>query len=58
MKRVIILCALILAGCSSDWDNGSQSRNSFEQQREEEQTGTIRNQMPETRPATENAQPF
>lgn len=57
MKRLIILGALILAGCSSDWDSGSASMNSYQEQREEEQTSTIRNQFPEVRPGTENPLP-
>jgi hypothetical protein len=60
MKRVIILL-LILMGCSSeraDWDSGAAAKNSFEQERQEEQTSTIRNQFPDSRAGTDTAQPF
>lgn len=61
MKHLIILCAVFLVSCSSeraDWDSGAAAQDAYQQERQEEQVETIRNQLPEVRPGTENAQPF
>lgn len=49
MKQIIILCALILTGCSSreqDWDSGAARQNAFQQERMEDQSEEVRNQLP------------
>ena len=60
MKQIIILCALIFVGCSSkesDWDTGANRQQSYQQERMEETTESIRNQNPEPVNAI-RSQPF
>lgn len=57
MKRIIILCALILTRCSSwntAWDSGATRQESYQQQRMEEQTERLKIQNPlDARPIPE-----
>ncbi len=56
MKRFIILCSIVLLGCSSkktDWDSGAAKQNSYQVQKQEETTKETRNQFPSVAPATD-----
>lgn len=62
MKQIIILCALMISGCSSqnnndDWDTGANRQQSYQQERMEETTEDLRNQNPEPINAI-RSQPF
>jgi hypothetical protein len=60
MKRFIILCSIVLLGCSSkktDWDSGAAKQNSYQVQKQEETTKEVRNQFPSVAPSTDTVVP-
>jgi len=62
MKSLIPLIFLFLACTTSsrkDWDSGADAKRTFQEETIQEQTETMRNQMPGPRaPVRDQAQPF
>jgi PBP1b-binding outer membrane lipoprotein LpoB len=61
MKRIIVYCAIVLVGCSSersDWDSGARAQQSYREEQQQEKVQTVNEQFPTVDQSTENAQPF
>ncbi|MGE3610622.1 MAG: hypothetical protein AB7I27_13610 [Bacteriovoracaceae bacterium] len=61
MRRSLLLLSsmLLLMTCATnDWDNGAKAKESFEEERRQEQVEALKIQFPDARPGTEEAQPF